>query len=91
MPCAIDLGTYFVMRLNGTNKVNVYSMQFEEMGLVSFEIDDESKNHSYVDYVKGVIKILEIKDGNLTKTLNISDDIKPKEFKILFYCDYHAY
>ena len=63
MPCAIDLGTYFVMRLNGTNKVNVYSMQFEEMGLVSFEIDDESKNHSYVDYVKGVIKILEIKDG----------------------------
>ena len=63
MPCAIDLGTYFVMRLNGTNKVNVYSMQFEEMGLVSFEIDDESKNHSYVDYVKGVIKILGIKDG----------------------------
>ena len=63
MPCAIDLGTYFVLRLNKTNKVNVYSMQFEELGVVSFDINDLNKNQTYADFVKGVIKIFEIKEG----------------------------
>ena len=35
MPCAIDRGTYFVIRLNNTNTVNVFSMQFEDLGVVS--------------------------------------------------------
>ena len=33
LPCAIDRGTYFVIRLNNTNMVNVYSMQFEDLGV----------------------------------------------------------
>ena len=63
MPCAIDLGTYFVIRLNNSNDVNVYSMQFEDLGIVSFKLNDETKNHTYADFVKGVIKILKIESG----------------------------
>ena len=63
MPCAIDLGTYFVLRLNKSSKVNVYSMQFEDLGVVSFDIKDENKDHTYADFVKGVIKIFGINEG----------------------------
>ena len=63
MPCAIDRGTYFAVRFNGTNKANVYSMQFEDLGLVSFDINDETKDHTFVDFVKGIIKIFEVKQG----------------------------
>ena len=63
MPCAIDIGTYFVIRFNNSNKVNVYSMQFENLGLVSFDVTNENKDGSYVDFVKGVIKIFNIKHG----------------------------
>lgn len=63
MPCAINLGTYFVVRLNNTSKVNAYSMQFEELGVVSFDVNDEKHTHTYVDFIKGVMKILNIHVG----------------------------
>ena len=63
MPCAIDLGTYFVIRLNKSDNVNVYSMQFENLGVVTFKLNDKSKNHTYADFVKGVIDIFKIETG----------------------------
>lgn len=63
MPCAIDRGTFFVIKLNGTNKVNAYSMQFEELGVVSFDVYDESHTKTYVDFIKGVMKVLDIHKG----------------------------
>lgn len=63
MPCAINLGTYFVIRLNDTSKVNSYSMQFENLGVVSFDVNDETHTHTYVDFIKGVMKILNIHVG----------------------------
>ena len=63
MPCAINLGTYFVVRLNNTSKVNAYSMQFENLGVVSFDVNDETHTHTYVDFIKGVMKILNIHVG----------------------------
>ena len=63
MPCAINLGTYFVVRLNNTSKVNAYSMQFENLGVVSFDVNDETHTHTYVDFIKGVMKILNIRVG----------------------------
>ena len=63
LPCAINLGTYFVVRLNNTNTVNAYSMQFENLGVVSFDVYDESHTKTYVDFIKGVMKILNIHVG----------------------------
>ena len=63
MPCAIDRGTYFVIRLNNTNTVNVYSMQFEDLGVVSFDINDETHTKHYSDFVKGIIKIFDLHYG----------------------------
>ena len=63
MPCAIDRGTYFVIRLNNTNTVNVYSMQFEDLGVVSFDVNDETHTKHYSDFVKGIIKIFDLHYG----------------------------
>ena len=63
MPCAIDRGTYFVIRLNNTNTVNVYSMQFEDLNVVSFDVNDETHTKQYTDFVKGIIKIFDLHYG----------------------------
>lgn len=63
LPCAIDRGTYFVIRLNNTNMVNVYSMQFEDLGVVSFDVYDETHTKAYTDFVKGIIKIFDLHSG----------------------------
>ena len=63
MPCAIDRGTYFVIRLNNTNNVNVYSMQFEDLGVVTFDVYDETHTKQYTDFVKGIIKIFDLHLG----------------------------
>lgn len=63
MPCAIDRGTYFVIRLNNTNTVRTYSMQFEDLGVVEFDVYDETHNKNYTDFVKGIIKIFDLHVG----------------------------
>lgn len=63
MPCAIDRGTYFVIRLNNTNKINFYSLQFEELGVVSFDVNDETHTGTYTDFVKGIVKIMDLRVG----------------------------
>ena len=63
MPCAIDRGTYFVIRLNNTNTINVYSMQFEDLNVVSFDVNDETHTKQYTDFVKGIIKIFDLHYG----------------------------
>lgn len=63
MPCAINSGTYFVIRLNNTNTVNVYSMQFADLGVVSFDVNDETHKKTYTDFVKGIIKIFDLHYG----------------------------
>lgn len=63
MPCAIDRGTYFAIRKNNSNKVRCLSVQFENMGLCEFDINDESHLKSWTDYVKGCIKFFNIDFG----------------------------
>lgn len=63
MPCAIDRGTYFVIRLNNTNMINVYSIQFEECGVISFDIYDETHTKQFSDFVKGIVKIFDLHVG----------------------------
>ena len=63
MPCAIDRGTYFVIRLNNTNMINVYSMQFAECGVISFDIYDETHTKQFSDFIKGIVKIFDLHAG----------------------------
>ena len=63
MPCAIDRGTYFVIRLNNTETINVFSMQFEDCGVISFNIYDETHTKQFSDFVKGIVKIFDLHVG----------------------------
>src|SRR5699024_9593825 len=37
--------------------------QFKEEGLYEFELEDDEKTHTWIDYIKGIIKIFNIKNG----------------------------
>lgn len=63
MPCALDIGTYFVIRKNNTNTVNAFSLQFADLGIQKFEITDFNKNKRWTDFIKGIIKIFNIDFG----------------------------
>ncbi len=63
LPCAINRGTYFMIRLNQTNRVHAYSMQFEDLGLISFDVTDESHTKQWTDFIKGVMKIFDLHVG----------------------------
>ncbi|MGL5755756.1 MAG: galactokinase [Paraclostridium sp.] len=59
-PCALSFGTYGVISLRDDNVVNMYSKNFEKLGIISFEIDrlENEKKHDWANYPKGVIKTL---------------------------------
>lgn len=63
LPCAISLGTYFVIRLNNLNQVRAYSLQFPELGLIQFPLEDADKQNNWTDFIKGIIQIYNIKSG----------------------------
>ncbi|MFT9266387.1 galactokinase [Oenococcus sp.] len=63
-PAAITLGTYGVASKRQDRTVRLYSGNFEEQGVVSFNLDNiqKSPNNSWDNYVKGMILALE-KEG----------------------------
>ena len=64
-PCPITLGTYAVAAKNGTQTIRLYSENFPEVGVISFDLSDLSfkKEHLWANYVKGMVKYL-IEDGH---------------------------
>ncbi len=63
-PMAINLGTHGFLRMREDKKVRVYSLNFEEIGVVEFDIDTIEYNQKYdwANYVQGVIDVF-IKEG----------------------------
>lgn len=58
-PCALDVGTYAVAQLREDQKVRLYSMNFEEIGIVEFPLQEDlvyEKAHDWANYPKGVLK-----------------------------------
>lgn len=56
MPAAIDLGTYFAARPNGTNTINVISESFEgAASLLLGNVDAYRREGQWHDYVKGAL------------------------------------
>ena len=60
-PCAITQGTYGIARRRQDSLVRCYSLNFEEAGLISFDLSQELVNRpedSWTNFVKGEVKFL---------------------------------
>ena len=60
-PCALSFGTYAIMAKRNDRKVRLYSMNFEDLGIIEFDLDNMvyDKAHDLANYPKGVIKTFE--------------------------------
>ncbi|MGL6064135.1 MAG: galactokinase [Fusobacteriaceae bacterium] len=72
-PCALDFGTYAVVAKREDNKFRMYSMNFEEIGIIEFTLDLLENNilHDWVNYPKGVLKMLIDAGHKIEKGLDI--------------------
>jgi galactokinase len=75
-PCALTIGTYALVRKRNDKNVLVSSLNFKELGILEFSLEDMiyDKKHDWANYPKGVIKTFENHGFNI-----------PSGFEILFY------
>ena len=59
-PCAITLGTYAIAAKNDLKQVRLYSENFPEAGVISFDLADldHKKADSWANYPKGMLRYL---------------------------------
>lgn len=59
-PCALSFGTYGAIALRDDKKVRMYSDNFKDLGVITFDIDElkNEKDHDWANYPKGVIDVL---------------------------------
>ncbi|MEG0134399.1 MAG: galactokinase [Cetobacterium sp.] len=57
-PCALDFGTYAVVRKREDNIFRMYSVNFENLGIIQFSLNSLvlDSNDDWANYPKGVIK-----------------------------------
>ena len=72
-PCALSFGTYGVVKLREDKNVRMYSSNFEEIGVISFSLDNINykKEDDWVNYPKGVIKTLQKYGHNINKGFDV--------------------
>ena len=60
-PCALTIGTYGLVAERSDTKCLVYSLNFEELGIIEFDIENlvNDKAHDWANYPKGVIKAMQ--------------------------------
>lgn len=60
-PCALSFGTYGIISKRNDRKVRLYSMNFEDLGVIEFSLDCMvyDKSHDWANYPKAVIKTFE--------------------------------
>ena len=72
-PCALTLGTYAVARKREDNKIRLYSMNFEQRGVIETGLDDLTpyKEAGWTNYPKGVMWAFEKRGYKLPVGLDI--------------------
>lgn len=72
-PCALTIGTYGIVSKRDDNKVCLYSMNFEDLGVMEFTLDNmvNDKAHNWANYPKGVMKTIMNHGNNITHGLNV--------------------
>jgi len=75
-PCAIDRGTFALVKRRSDNKLRMYSENFANLGVKEFTLDNliNDKAHDWANYPKGMIKFF-IEEGHKID----------KGFDVLFY------
>ena len=75
-PCALDFGTYAIVRPREDKNFRMYSENFEDLGIIEFNLDNlvYDKKDDWANYPKGVIKTF------LDKGFKI-----PNGFDVLFF------
>lgn len=68
-PCALSFGTYGVISLRDDKKVRMYSSNFEDIGIIEFDLENikYEKSHDWVNYPKGVIDVMKKHGYNINK------------------------
>jgi len=66
-PATITYGTYALAGKRNDRQVNLYSMNFEEKGVISFSLDELEfdKKHDWANYPKGMIRYLQSSDRKM--------------------------
>ena len=56
-PCALTIGTYMAVRKREDRKLKFYSMNFDELGVIEYSLDElkPQENGEWTNYPKGVI------------------------------------
>ncbi len=65
-PMAINLGTHGYLKMRNDSKIRLYSLNFEEIGIIEFDINDiqYNENLDWANYVAGVVDVFQ-KDGHV--------------------------
>lgn len=73
-PCALTIGTYMAARKRADRRLNFYSMNFEELGVLESSLDDltPKANGEWTNYPKGVIWAFEGRGMKLDCGLDIA-------------------
>jgi galactokinase len=60
-PCALSIGTYAIAKKREDNMVRMYSMNFENLGIIEFSLENlqYEEAHNWANYPKGVIDIFQ--------------------------------
>lgn len=72
-PCALSFGTYAIVGKRNDKEMRMYSTNFKDKGIITFNIDklENDPSHFWANYPKGVIKIFENHGYKMTHGLNI--------------------
>lgn len=72
-PCALTMGTYAVARKRNDNKIRLYSMNFENLGILESTIDDlkYNKSENWINYPKSMIWAMKEEGFNIDKGSDI--------------------
>ena len=72
-PCAIDRGTLILVSKREDNKSRLYSMNFEDKGIIEFNNDNLTNElkDSWVNYVKGMFKFFIEKGYDITHGFDV--------------------
>ena len=72
-PCALTMGTYAVARKRDDNKLRLYSMNFEELGVLESTIDEleYKKEENWINYPKSMIWVMKEEGFNIDTGFDI--------------------
>ena len=101
-PCALSFGTYGIIGMRDDQIVRVYSHGFSEES-ESFSLNQLTKNHTWVDYLKGVIYVLQKNgynipygfdlyiEGNMPEGAGLSSSASVESLLLVMLNDMHQF